>query len=211
MKKKLVVFCLRKNSTESNSFQDQIFELFCYLDVELIIEPFKERSSLNYSIFISVFRQYLRNFNTKYPFRNSFFHNYHIQADLHWRIMNLRGLLKSFDFDKYDVFLIGISTGSVIASQLASEFPVKSTLAFAYPLLHPEYGIEKYSIKHLIQSNQSVYLFQAVYDEYSSPYLIMRMLLTHYFEIYYFETDGKFQLNEFQLFRIKQIIQNIIS
>lgn len=189
----------------------QLFELFSSFNCQIILEPFREKSILNHSILIAVLKQYLLNFNTTYPFRNRFFKNYRIQAVLQLRIMHLRSLLKSLDFDQNDVYLVGISSGSVIASQLASEFPIKSTLAFAYPFLHPEYGLEKHGIKYVIYSNQSVFLFQAVHDAYSSPYLIMHMLLAKYFKIHYFDTDNEFYLNEVDAFRLNQLIQKIIS
>jgi hypothetical protein len=196
MKRKIVLICGRENLSEDLDFHTRIYEYLETLDLEILYEStdlefFKTKTLL--SSVLKYVRSFMRShLNLFLRFDNR------IQTRLQTerRVMALKILLKTFDWNQIDLVIIGRSAGAIVASNLALEFPIKAVIALGYPFIHPDYGMQSYRVKHLVHVQIPMFVFQGINDGYGNAEQVASIPFSATTHIIPLETDHAFILDK---------------
>jgi hypothetical protein len=195
-KRKIVLICGREHLSEDKMFNDRLVAYLYSLDVEIIHETaFYFEQSNKSAIVLLLKRLYV------YDFLRAILHGFRTQFDRYYskafvimRVQHLKESLSKIDWKSVYLFIVGRSAGAIVASELALEFPIKAVIALGYPFVHPEYGMQKYRVKHLAHVNKPLYIFQGFRDEYGNTAKVANIPMSGCVQLIPLDTDHAFVL-----------------
>jgi hypothetical protein len=195
-KRKIVLICGREHLSEDKMFNDRLVAYLYSLDVEIMHETAFYFEQTNRSATLRLLKRLyiyylLRAF--LHGFR-ALFDRFYSRASVKIRIQHVKKSLSKIDWKSVDLFIVGRYAGAIVASELALEFPIKAVIALGYPFVHPEYGMQKYRVKHLAQVNKPLYIFQGFRDEYGNPAKVANIPMSGCVQLIPLDTDHAFVL-----------------
>jgi hypothetical protein len=197
-KRKMVLICGREHLSEDKMFNARLVAYLYSLDVEIVHETAVHFEQSNKSAIVlllkrlyvyGILRAILHGFRTQ-------FDRYYSKASVIMRVQHLKESLSKIDWKSVDLFIVSRSAGAIVASELALEFPIKAVIALGYPFIHPEYGMQKYRVRHLANVNRPLYIFQGTRDEYGTPAEVAHIPMSEYIQLIPLATDHAFVLDE---------------
>ena len=213
MKHKIVLVCGRENLSDDVQLHCQLVDFLESLEIQVIKEPFNGRHHIQAALTEKI-RKYLRFFNLIRLILDpllSLHHRFKSQLLVQWRIRKLKPLLQLLDWENTELYLIGRSAGAIVASKLAMTYPIKAIIALGYPFVHPNYGMQKYRVKHLSQMNKPMFIFQGNRDNYGNLEQICEISMSSCVQLIPLNTDHAFVLDEISWEAFTSQLAQIIS
>ena len=197
-KRKMVLICGREHLSEDKMFNARLIAYLSSLDVEIVNETAVHfEQSKKSAMVLMLKRLYIYDFlkGILQVFRTQF-DRYYCNASVIIRVQNLKESLSIIDWKFVELFIVSRSAGAIVASELALEFPIKAVIALGYPFIHPEYGMQKYRVRHLANVNRPLYIFQGTRDEYGTPAEVANIPMSEYVQVIPLDTNHAFVLTD---------------